>query len=109
MSFHVLDVAVELIRGLTAPVERVTRHDADLARQIRRAASSVPLNLAEARKRTGRDRTHLFRVAAGSAAEVRTALQVAEAWGYVQPVTIAEPLELLDRIGAMTWRLTNRS
>jgi hypothetical protein len=37
----------------------------------------------EGSQRTGRDRFHLYRVAAGSAAEVRTALALATTWGYI--------------------------
>ena len=39
--------------------------------------------LDEGSQRTGRDRFHLYRVAAGSAAEVRTALALATTWGYI--------------------------
>ena len=77
-----------------------------MARQIRKAAQSIPANLAEGRKRVGRDRLHLFRVANGSAAEVKVTLQSAEAWGFVGVAALTKPLELLDRVLAMTWRLT---
>src|SRR5690606_68306 len=72
VSFQILAVALELIEHLRAPVQRLQTHDSDLARQLRRAASSVPLNLSEGNRRAGKDRRHLFRVAAGSAAEVQT-------------------------------------
>ena len=49
-------------------------HDGDLARQIRRAALSVPANLAKGRRRTGRDRGYHWRIAAGSAEEVLGAM-----------------------------------
>src|SRR5262245_21203634 len=42
---------------------------------MRAAAGSVPLNLAEGNLRLGADRLHPFRIAAGSAAELRTALR----------------------------------
>lgn len=74
--------------------------------QLRRAAASVPLNLAEGRRRSGRDRQHLFRIAAGSAAEVRACLLVAQAWGWLAEDGAAESLALIDRVLAMCWRLT---
>jgi len=43
---------------------------------------------------------------AGSADEVRAALRVAEAFGYLEPAAIEEPLQLVDRVLAMLWRLT---
>src|SRR5262249_19272894 len=77
----------------------LARHDSDLTAQIRRAASSVPANLGEGLRRAGRDRRYHFRVAAGSAEEVRAALRTAGAWGYVDDAALAESLALLDRVG----------
>jgi hypothetical protein len=56
---------------------------------------------------TGRDRFHLYRVAAGSAAEVRTALVLATTWGYVTAQDAAAAHALLDRVVAILWRLTH--
>ena len=77
-----------------------------LADQLRRAASSVALNIAEGNRRVGQDRFHFFRIAAGSAAEVRAALEVGRAWGSIgaSPAAGAE----LYRVLAMLWRLTHR-
>lgn len=71
-----------------------------------RTRRASPLNLAEGRRRHGKDRIHLWRVAAGSADEVVAGLRVAEAFGYVKPATGAEALALCDRVLAMLWRLT---
>lgn len=106
MRFDAYDVSLELVRALRAPLANLRTHDANLENQIRRAASSIALNLAEGRRRTGKDRAHFFRIAAGSADEVRAALHVAEAWGYADHDQLERPLELLDRVLAMTWRLT---
>ena len=66
----------------------------------------MALNIGEGRRRTGKDRLHLWRVAAGSADEVATALRVAEAFGYLREGDVAAPLKLCDRVLAMLWRLT---
>jgi four helix bundle protein len=108
MAFDALTVAIEIVAALREPVARLARSDRELADQIRRAASSVALNVSEARRREGRDRAHLFRVAAGSAAEVRAALDVAQAWGHVDGAVLAAARALLDRELAMLWRLTHR-
>ena len=104
MPFQLLTVAVSLIPLLKKPCEKIARRDPDLARQVRRASASVPLNVSEARRRLGRDRAHLFRVALGSASEVSAALEVAVGWGYLESSEIAELLAVLDRIQAMAWR-----
>jgi four helix bundle protein len=105
--FDALEVSLDLVRSLRRPVERLRVRDRGLSDQIRRAASSVPMNLAEGRRRSGGDRLYHFRIAAGSADELRTALRVAVAWGDLDPVEVTQALHLLDRLLAMTWRLTH--
>jgi four helix bundle protein len=105
MAFDALEVALELARSLRAPLATLGRCDGNLADQARRATSSVALCVSEAQRRQGKDRQHLFRVAAGSAAEVRTALRLAQAWGYLEPGSLTEARALLDRELAMLWRL----
>jgi four helix bundle protein len=97
MPFVALEVALSLIHSLRAPVARIRRHHVKHANQIVDAASSIAANLAEGNRRTGGDRLHLFRVAAGSAAETRVHLQVAKAWGWVSQQDVEPALSLLDR------------
>ncbi len=103
--FIALEVSIEAVRLLAPLVRRIATRDASLADQLRRAASSVPANLVEGRRRTGRDRTHHYRIAAGSAAEAATALRVAEAWGYLTAADYAAAWARLDRVLALTWPL----
>ena len=107
MAFQVQLAAEAMIRQLTAVVPAVARADRALGDQLRRAATSVPLNIAEGNGRAGGDRQHHFRVAAGSAREVRAALGVATAWGYVQHDAVTGALQEIDRVLAMLWRLTH--
>ena len=107
MPFDAYDFAIELVRQCKPLVERVATRDASLADQLKRAATSVALNLAEGRRRAGKDRLHLWRVAGGSAAEVRAGLEVADAWGYLDSGAANEAVALCDRLGAITWRLTH--
>ena len=107
VPFHVLAVALELIEQVRTPLAQIQQHDGDLAKQLRRAASSVPLNLSEGNRRVGKDRRHFFRIAAGSADEVRACLRVALAWGYCEHAAVAESLARVDRVLAMTHRLTH--
>ncbi len=107
MRFEVLEVSIDSIRALRQPLERIRTRDRSLFEQIRDAASSVPLNIAEGRQRIGRDRSQHYRVATGSADEARAGLRVALMWGYVSSGEVAESLQLLDRVVAMLWRLTH--
>src|SRR5262249_22326710 len=107
LQWHVFETTLELIRSLRVPLGQLSTKDADLVGQIRRAASSIGLNLCEGKRRTGKDRLHHWRISAGSAEEVRGSLLIAEAWGHVDPKAVAPSLELLDRICAMLHRMTN--
>lgn len=104
--FEVLEFSLDVVRSLRLPVERLRFRDRGLWEQIRRAAGSVSLNIAEGNRRSGGDRLHHFRIAAGSADELRTALRVAVAWGDLDESQISSALQLLDRVLAMLWRLT---
>ena len=106
MSFDAFDASLEMIRTIRGPLAEIRTCDANLANQIRSAANSVPLNLNEGRRRAGRDRKHHWRIAAGSADELVAALRVAEAWGYTETNKIEPSLKVLDRILAMTWKMT---
>ena len=89
-------------------VEKTPRTSADLADQARRAAASVPLNLAEGAGRAGKDRVYHFRIAYGSLKEVDTAVRLLIDIGAVAPREGWEAMALLDRIGALIWRLIAR-
>jgi four helix bundle protein len=101
--FEVMEVALEMVRAVAWIIGGV---QGDLAGQLRRAASSVPLNIAEGNRRGGRDRMYHFRVAAGSCDETRAALRVAVAWGDVGARDVAPALALADRVLAMLYRLS---
>jgi four helix bundle protein len=80
--------------------------DRSLEKQLRTAASSVSLNVAESRGRTGRDRVHFLRIALGSAEEVTGCLLVAEAWGYLGSKQMADCLDKLAHLSAVLGKLT---
>ncbi len=106
MAFEAFEIALDAIAHLPQPLAAIAQRDPDLAQQIRRAAASMALNLTEGRRRQGRDRLHLWRVAAGSADEVVAALRIARAFGHVAPETITPVLARCDRVLAITWTLT---
>ena len=107
-SFHAFNLSLSLISALVPLVARIEQHDRDLGRQLRKSASSVSLNLGEGRRRTGKDRLHLWRVADGSAEESRVCLHVAAAWGYIVSAEADKALAIADQILAICWTLTHR-
>ena len=107
MAFEAFEVTLQMVGSLRQPLAALERRDPSLAVQVRRAAASVALNLMEGRRRRGKDRVHLWRVAAGSADEVVASLRVAEAFGYVREAEVVASLKFCDRVLAMLWRLTH--
>jgi four helix bundle protein len=107
MALRIYSVAVEMVRALRPVMERIAKHDSNLADQLRRAATSVPLNLQEGAYSQGGNVRTRFHTALGSAAEVRACLDVAEALGYIEA---PEPAlhDRLDRIVATLHRLARR-
>jgi four helix bundle protein len=105
--FELYELALKMVAALRPVHSRVRLHDRDLAVQVKRAASSVPANIAEGARRQGADRLQHYRIAAGSASELRSHLAVATAWGDLDGAAAAPALGLLDRILAILWRLTH--
>jgi four helix bundle protein len=97
--------ALDLARSLKPIVEALRAYDADLAKQLQRAATSVALNVAEGSERRGRDPKRFFTMAHGSASEVRACLDLIEVWEWSIDTRIAR--QLLDREMALLWGLTN--
>ena len=87
--FVALEIAFEIVASLRDVVRVVRRHDAGVAQQIVRSASSIAANVGEGNRRQGKDRLHFFRIAAGSAEETRVHLRVAIAWGWLRADDIA--------------------
>ena len=97
-------VAIEMIREIAPVIAQIEKRDVDLARQLRRAASSVVLNLAEGSGSFGGVRTQRYRTALGSARETRACLDVAEAFGYC---AACERLRgQLSILSTTLWKLT---
>ena len=80
-----------------------------LTSQIRRAAVSVPANIAEGNGRTHRrEYANHVSIARGSLREVETLAEIAFGLQYTSNEELAEFRELLDHLGRMLTRLLKR-
>jgi four helix bundle protein len=65
-------------------VAAIDRHDPDLTRQLKRARTSIPLNIAEGSHARGARRNLHYGYAKGSANECIAVLEAAHAAGYIR-------------------------
>jgi four helix bundle protein len=100
----VYPVVIEFIAELRPLLVQIERRDRDLGRQLRRAASSVALNLGEGMYSRGGLRTARYHTALGSMRESYSCLEVAQALGYVRTID-ATLLAKVNRITGTLVRL----
>ncbi|MBI3485236.1 MAG: four helix bundle protein [Acidobacteria bacterium] len=110
-TYHDLDVFREAYDAALA-VSKLTRtfpavEQFELARQLRRAARSVPANIAEgwAKRNSTAEFKSYLQVAMGSCHEVKFWLDMSRDEGYVSVAEIDELKGRYDRIGAMLYGL----
>ena len=73
-----------------------------LVSQLRRAAVSIPSNIAEGKGRlTDRDRSHFFYQARGSLLEVETQILIAQKLGYIAQPCSDKLMERSSEVGRM--------
>ena len=101
---YALDITLQTLPALKRVIDRIARDDRHLADQLRRAATSIALNLSEADGNERGHRRNRLQSAMGSLRETRTALQIAVAFGYVSTETVQPIDRQLDQVAAMTWR-----
>jgi four helix bundle protein len=101
---HVLSV-VALSRPLVAAIQR---KDRDLASQVRRALSSVGLNVAEGFGTASGNARLRFETARGSLYEAQAGIRIAIAWGYFTEEYAASALCAIDELGGRVYGLSQR-
>jgi four helix bundle protein len=106
-ALQVAGLSFEMIEALRPLMPRIKRSDGPLADQLRRAANSVVLNIAEGDQSDPGNRKARFFTAAGSAGESLAALKAAVCWRYITPVDAEAASSLLRRIIAILWKLTH--
>ncbi len=109
LSFQKLDVyrcSVEFVAVAAMVGEAIPRGYGELRDQLRRAAISVPLNIAEGAGRASEaDGARHFAIARGSAMECAAVIDVVRVVGGVDDDRYRLALDLLGRVVAMLTRL----
>ena len=82
---RIYPVSLELVRDVQPLVRQLKARDRNLADQLDRACTAVPLHLAEADGVGGGLRHHRHRTALGEARETAACLDVADAKGFGVP------------------------
>ena len=102
---RVYEEVLEVIRELKDAMGVIEKRDSDLARQMRRAVSSVALNVAEAQGSRGRNGAMRFSTALGSMRETQACLDVAVAMGHLGAVCV-QTARKMDGICGSLYRLS---
>ena len=98
---------MDLVDLAIAATKEMPRLEFDLRRQIRRAAVSIPANIAEGYRRKKKRpayQNHIS-IAMGSQGELETEIEIARRHSLMAPATCERLLALNDRVGAMLYRL----
>jgi len=109
-SFRDLDVwqvSMDLVDLVIRALKEVPREEFDLKRQIFRATTSIPFNIAEGyrrKKRRGAYQNHVS-IALGSQGEMDTAVEVCARNSFMSRETCREIFSISDRVGAMLNKL----
>ena len=105
---QLLDHSLSFVAALRPLVEKIARHDRDLAKQARNAANSVGLNVAEGLGSEGGNmRVHIER-ARGSLLEAVVALRLAQEWRYVSKAEVDAVASIADSLAARLYGLARR-
>ena len=97
----------QLIPLLVPVLAAIRRHDRDLENQLRRALTSVPLNIGEGFGLADGNKRLRYLTALGSHNELVVGLDVAVAFGYIAPLQ-PHVGKLLEDIAKMLAGLTRR-
>ncbi|MDQ3172867.1 MAG: four helix bundle protein [Acidobacteriota bacterium] len=102
--------SVDLVLNIYKATEKFPKEEKfGLTSQIRRAAVSIPTNIAEgAARNSSKEFAHFVSIAQGSASELETELIIAYRLGYLSETLFSKLLADLEQIGRMITGLTRR-
>src|SRR5262245_40698900 len=103
-GFQRLDVyraSTEFLGATAKLVTGIPKGYGDIIDQLRRAALSVPLNIAEGSGKFSRDAVRFYSIARGSALECAAILDALAAMAVVDEANLEQARELLERVVSM--------
>ncbi|HMI93478.1 MAG TPA: four helix bundle protein [Polyangiales bacterium] len=100
----IYEMCLEMIASVCRLADLVQRRDKDLARQMRKACTSVPLNFQEGQYSRGGNQIARWQDAMGSAKETMACLQVCVAARYLTQTQVDADLDRIDQIVAGLYR-----
>ena len=109
-NFNRLDVygcAISFFKLAVPLIERMPPGYHSLSDQLRRAAISIPLNIAEASGKYDKDERRFFSIARGSALECAAIVDVLEALGVPSADEAAQARQVRERIVSMLTKLSS--
>ena len=104
-NYQTLDVwkkYMDLVEEIYRLLKKLPKEETyALADQMRRAAVSIPSNIAEGQSRGAKEFIQFLKVARGSRAELETQLLICERLNYLTRADIESSLNLLEEISKM--------
>lgn len=109
-KWDVYRAALEFIIVAKSVVENLPRGNAYLTDQLQRAATSIPLNIAEgAGEHSLDEKSRFYRIAKRSSTECASILDVCKTMQLIDEIKYANGRELLLRIVAMLTKMSRAS
>ena len=105
---RIYTLSLETVAIVVALARLVQQFDKDLAQQMRRACTSVPLNMQEGLYSRGGSRVARLHDAMGSAKETMACLHVCVAAKYLAQVQVDADLKRIDQVVAGLYCLSHR-
>lgn len=108
-DLRVWQASIDLVVRVYALTQNFPKQEIyGLVSQMRRAAVSVPSNIAEGKGRlTDRDRVHFFSQSRGSLLELETQIVIAQRLSYISPAEGESVIHAAGEVGRMLNALVN--
>ena len=101
-KFTAYRLALSFVENVQPVIRRASAQNRDLADQLKRASTSIVLNIAEGAGRSaGPDRRRFYLIARGSANECAASVELCCVIGVISRQDCAEQLNVLNRICAI--------